>query len=50
MGSYDPHQQLRRLDTIETQMARHERTTRMILILMILLAAVASGVLLTSIS
>ena len=52
MDTYDPnlHQQHRTLKTIEVRMARHEKATRVILILMIVLAAVASSLLLNAIS
>jgi hypothetical protein len=46
MDTYDLNQQQRKLETIEARMAHHVRITRMILILMTVLAAVASGLLL----
>jgi hypothetical protein len=52
MNIYDPnlHQQHRTLKAIEARMARHEKATRMILILVIVMAAVASSLLLKAIS
>jgi hypothetical protein len=44
MDTYDLNQQQRKLETIEARMAHHVRITRMIL--MTVLAAVASGLLL----
>jgi hypothetical protein len=46
MASYDPNQLRRKLEAFEARTARHERITRTILILMTVLAAVASGLLL----
>ncbi|GEO15342.1 hypothetical protein [Microvirga aerophila] len=46
MAPYDPDHLRRKLEVFEARTARHERITRTILILMTVLAVVASGVLL----
>jgi hypothetical protein len=46
VDTYDPNQQHRKLEAIEARMVRHERTTRTILFLVIVLAVVALGLLL----
>ncbi|GEO18190.1 hypothetical protein [Microvirga aerophila] len=46
MDTYDPDQLHRKLEAIEARMACHERTTRIILVLVIALAVVALGLLL----
>ena len=46
MDTYDPNQQHRTLEAIEARLVRHERTTRTILVLVIVLAVVALGLLL----
>jgi fatty acid desaturase len=51
VNTYDPnlHEQRRKLEALEARLARHERTTRTILILVTVLAAVALGLLLKTI-